>query len=68
MKTESVISTEIYGADLQRTLGEILAYCQVMIRHLILPVTVNLDCCFSIKTQYEIYSQASLFRLHMEPF
>ncbi|XP_067226941.1 BEN domain-containing protein 2 isoform X2 [Chanodichthys erythropterus] len=26
---ESVISTEIYGADLQRTLGEILAYCQV---------------------------------------
>lgn len=28
-ETESVISTEIYGADLQRTLGEILAYCQV---------------------------------------
>lgn len=28
-EAESVISTEIYGADLQRTLGEILAYCQV---------------------------------------
>ncbi|XP_039527256.1 BEN domain-containing protein 2 isoform X1 [Pimephales promelas] len=28
-EAESVISPEIYGADLQRTLGEILAYCQV---------------------------------------
>nr|XP_055044352.1 BEN domain-containing protein 2 isoform X1 [Misgurnus anguillicaudatus] len=26
---ESAISTETFGADLQRTLGEILAYCQV---------------------------------------
>lgn len=43
MKAESVISTEIYGADLHRTLGEILAYCQVMMRQLILPVIVNLE-------------------------
>ncbi|XP_052397615.1 uncharacterized protein LOC127945087 isoform X3 [Carassius gibelio] len=28
-EAESVFSTELYGADLQRTLGEILAYCQV---------------------------------------